>query len=170
MSKTQIFLIVAVALGSGAFAIYTWLGTPPEKQFHDPSTCPVCGKKLPRPDAPCPWCEQKKIQEIIKEATKGPGQQRGLSAASKVTILFLVSLLILSIGFWPQIRKLMRMERCPAETFLVMRCPNCLKKLRYFASKAGQKGVCPSCRSVCTFQDPEAPPKTSGGNSRLSQS
>jgi hypothetical protein len=31
------------------------------------------------------------------------------------------------------------------------RCPNCKRKLRYFARQAGHKGMCNSCKGTITF-------------------
>jgi hypothetical protein len=37
------------------------------------------------------------------------------------------------------------------EVYYHFLCPNCGRKLKYKARKAGQPGVCPRCKKGCTF-------------------
>jgi hypothetical protein len=155
-----VILIAVVLLGAVAFALYSHFsdGTPQKKKNLDPTVCPDCGKKLPRAGVSCDYCGMKRMQEEIKAALKGPGAQRGLSTQSKVLLTFVAGILILVIGFWPQLRPLLFAPREGPLEYLTTRCSHCKRKLRYPVSSAGKKGVCPRCRWECDFPAEEESP------------
>jgi len=140
-------LVVAVAIGSGAFALRAQFSTPGVKQFHDPTTCPDCGRKLPHENAPCPWCQAKKIQEEIKAARGGGIPKRTFSATSKLTIAAGGFGLLLALAFWLARIRAAKVE----EVSCYFKCPWCQRKLRYLARQGGRKGRCPRCQKDLLF-------------------
>jgi hypothetical protein len=49
-------------------------------------------------------------------------------------------------GYW-----YFRSRPAEEEPYYHFQCPNCQRKLRFRARKAGQPGMCPRCRKPCTF-------------------
>lgn len=44
-----------------------------------------------------------------------------------------------------------RPRQAAEEAYYHFQCPKCQRKLRYRMSKAGHQGMCPRCRTPCTF-------------------
>ncbi len=63
-------------------------------------------------------------------------------------VVFLLSgvAIILAGGYW-----FLRLRSPKEEVYYHFLCPNCGRKLKYKARKAGQPGVCPRCKKGCTF-------------------
>ena len=77
----------------------------------------------------------------------------------ELTLIILLVLVVLGAGGYWVVR-----SRAPREDVLChYRCPNCDKKLRYRASRAGKPAVCPACRVSSTLPPAPEGPGGAGG-------
>ncbi len=149
------YLYLAVGVVAGSVAVMVYLKYSAPTPFHNPMLCPECGKKLSRPDADCPWCLQKKIQDEMKAAQQAGAQnQDGSSTLIKLGFMLCACALVAVAIYWPQLRVLFR-PREQAVKYFTIRCSNCRRKIRYRAEKSGGSGLCPRCRWVCAFPEAE---------------
>jgi hypothetical protein len=154
VTKYRIYLLVTIVVASGVFWLYVHLSEPKPETFRNALVCTVCGKQLPRKDAPCEWCQAKKTREEIEAKNKEDSANPGSSNTGKVIVGLSVSSLLLAVAFWPRLRNLIRPPE-EQDAFLNFRCAKCGRKLRYLASSAGMQGQCPKCKQNCTFPLPD---------------
>jgi len=155
VTKYRIYFLVTLVLASGAYWLYVHLSEPEPEAFRNALICQVCGKQLPRADAPCEWCLAKKNREELEAKSKGYTVKSSSSNTGKVIVGLSASSLLLAVAFWPRLRNLIHRMEGQQDEFLIFRCARCGRKLRYLASSAGMPGQCPKCKQNCTFPLPD---------------
>jgi DNA-directed RNA polymerase subunit RPC12/RpoP len=155
VTKYRIYFLVTLVLASGAYWLYVHLSEPEPEAFRNALICQVCGKQLPRADAPCEWCLAKKNREELEAKGKGETVKSSSSNTGKVIVGLSASSLLLAVAFWPRLRNLIHRLEGQQDEFLIFRCARCGRKLRYLASSAGMPGQCPKCKQNCTFPLPD---------------
>src|SRR5262249_33164798 len=120
--------------------------------------CPKCGREFPyAPELdgkPCSRCLPDFIALVptAESVAQGGGLQNPFGRMLAVIIVEL-NILMVAVLYVESSSRRARAKAQEEQAYLYFRCIHCRRKLRFAASKAGQKGQCPRCKRNLVFEN-----------------
>jgi hypothetical protein len=124
----------------------------------DDKHCPNCGRELPltaRTAEDCPFCK-------LDTSADGAGRKRssvGIAGTSFTVpaVLLAFFVLLLGVHLWVALQR--KAANYKDETLYLTSCANCTRKLRYRPQQIGRAALCPLCRRLIVFPEPDEAPR-----------
>jgi hypothetical protein len=150
--KVGMAAVGAVFLVWVGVMIFAGSGSSKTEAVKDDQHCPVCGRELPPAyvgSGKCPYCQAREARGEKVAKPPGPPLTRSLAVPAVLVGLF-CGLLITNVVMFFRART----ARRAAEASFHLKCPKCMRKIRYRESQIGRLACCPLCRRPIVFPRP----------------